>query len=138
MARRQKLLIEPSAAAVGDIAFNLIVFFLVCISTEPDQGRLQEIPRSESQPQEQQAKNIEVLLGIETVSINGSVVPNAQFVGQLKTELAGKASESDRVVVVKSSSQTPYEFWIDMTRLIEEAGGIVTLELEESETVVIE
>ena len=50
--RSTKLLVEPSAVTTGDIAFNLIVFFLVCASAAPDSGRRQNIPRSETTPQQ--------------------------------------------------------------------------------------
>ena len=55
--RTSKLLVEPAAVATGDIAFNLIVFFLVCASTQPDSGRKQDLPRSEQTKTEQ--KNAE-------------------------------------------------------------------------------
>ena len=45
--RTNKLLIEPPASATGDIAFNLIIFFLVCASVQPNSGRSQTIPRSD-------------------------------------------------------------------------------------------
>ncbi len=138
MSRRRKMMVEPSAAAVGDIAFNLIVFFLVCVSTEPDQGRFQEIPRSEQQPEEEVVRNLEVVLGIETVTLDGTVVPLVDFEDRIRGELANKTDDSARVVVVKSGSQTTYEFWVEITRQIEAAGGTVTLELEESETVVLD
>ncbi|MDG2214745.1 MAG: biopolymer transporter ExbD, partial [Verrucomicrobiota bacterium] len=48
--KRTKLLVEPPASATSDIAFILIVFFLVCASVEPDQGRAQTLPRSEPEP----------------------------------------------------------------------------------------
>ena len=51
--QRRKLLVEPPASATGDIAFNLIIFFLVCASVQPDSGREQVLPRSEKQEQEQ-------------------------------------------------------------------------------------
>ena len=50
--RKKKLLVEPPASAMGDISFNLIVFFLVCASVQPDSGRKQTIPKSEKQKEE--------------------------------------------------------------------------------------
>jgi hypothetical protein len=44
--RSSNLLIEPPSSATGDIAFNLIIFFLVCASVQPDSGRHQALPRS--------------------------------------------------------------------------------------------
>ena len=45
--RRQMLLTEPPASATSDIAFILIIFFLVCASVEPEEGRQQIIPKNE-------------------------------------------------------------------------------------------
>jgi len=39
------------------------------------------------------------------------------------------------VVVVKSQTDVPYEHWIAMTEIIERAGGIITLLLEEEQTI---
>jgi hypothetical protein len=38
---------------------------------------------------------------------------------------------------VKSKSDTPYHFWIEITGAIEEAGGTVTIQREEERTVTI-
>ncbi len=122
--------------ATGDIAFNLIVFFLVCASVQPDSGRKQTLPRSEEKSkQEQQTKNVEVLLTRTTAAINGDLVPQRQLLPRLKTLLANKPRPEDRVVVVKSRPDTPYAFWIEVTGVIEEAGGTVTIQREEERTV---
>ena len=52
--RNSNLLIEPPSSATGDIAFNLIIFFLVCASVQPDSGRHQLLPRSEETEQKQE------------------------------------------------------------------------------------
>ena len=71
--RRNNLLVEPPSAATGDIAFNLIVFFLVCASVQPDSGRKQSIPKSESKTEkQQQSENIEVSITRTAAAINGS------------------------------------------------------------------
>ena len=59
--KRTKLLVEPPASATSDIAFILIVFFLVCASVEPDKGRAQVLPRAEPEPQkDKQSQTIDV------------------------------------------------------------------------------
>ena len=134
---QNKLLIEPPSVATGDIAFNLIVFFLVCASVQPDSGRQQDIPRSESKEEKtEQSENIEVSLTRTTVAINGTPLPSAQFLPRLKTLLRNKSKPEDRIVVVKSSKDAPYQHWIQVTGWIEEAGGVITLQLEEERTVI--
>ena len=139
--RRRKLLAEPPASATGDIAFNLIVFFLVCASVQPDSGREQVLPRSEQQQQEQKkTENIEVQLTRDRVFVNGSPMKindfPANFQGALTRALENKTSQSDRVVVVKSKPETPYSYWITITEMIEQAGGVVTIQLEEEQVIV--
>ena len=134
--RRNKLMVEPPSSATGDIAFNLIVFFLVCASVQPDSGRQQTLPRSEQESQEQ-SENIEVQLGRNTVMLNGNVLRQEDFDAALKRALTGKTRDEDRVVVVKSKADTPYYHWVTVTEMIESAGGIITIQTEEEQQVVV-
>lgn len=137
--RNSGLLVEPPSAATGDIAFNLIVFFLVCASTQPDSGRKQQLPKSDqSQQQEQKQENVQVELTRQNVLINGEPTLMKDFIKRMKTKLQGKTRPEDKIVVVKSKPDTPYHHWISVTTRIEEAGGIVTLQLEEEKTVTVE
>ncbi|MFP6621373.1 MAG: biopolymer transporter ExbD [Pirellulaceae bacterium] len=140
--RRRKLLAEPPASATGDIAFNLIIFFLVCASVQPDSGREQTLPRSEQQDEQQQpTENIEVQLTRDSVFLGDKLMLPANFPGNfrkgLARALASATRQSDRVVVVKSKPETPYFYWITITEMIEQAGGVVTIQREEVQEVVI-
>lgn len=129
------LLIEPPSCATGDIAFNLIVFFLVCASTPNNSGRKQDIPKSESKTEQtEQKENITVTLTRSLVKINGDPFradQRAEILTTLRRLLEAKTQQQDRIVIVKSDKDAPYTHWIYVTGLIEEAGGIVTLQLEE-------
>ena len=134
--RSSNLLVEPPSSATGDIAFNLIVFFLVCASVQPDSGRRQVLPRSEETEQKQEKdKNVEVVVKRQVALVNGDVVPAAQFPARLAALLAGKPRPEDKVVVVKSDDDVPYHFWMTVTSQIEDAGGIITLQIEEEREV---
>ena len=135
--RSTNLLVEPPSTATGDIAFNLIIFFLVCASVQPDAGRKQTIPRSEKNEQQEKEEHIEVLVTRNTAAINGDVVRMAEFVPRLKNLLIGKPRPEDKIVVVKSKPDAEYQQWITVTSLIEEAGGIITIQREEEREVTI-
>ncbi len=138
IARTTKLLVEPPSSATGDIAFNLIVFFLVCASVQPDRGRLQNLPASETaEDQQQQTENIEVQLTRTAVLVNGEAVPMPRFATRIKSLLAAKTSPAEKVVIVKSRPDTPYHHWIDVTSTIDDAGGTITLQLEEEREIVV-
>ncbi|MDE0819342.1 MAG: biopolymer transporter ExbD [Pirellulaceae bacterium] len=129
-------MVEPPASATGDIAFNLIVFFLVCASVQPDSGREQSLPRSD-QESEEQTENIQVQLTRNAVMLNGAILSQDDFAIALGRSLKGKVRQEDRVVIVQSKPDTPYSHWIIVTEMIELAGGIVTIQTEEVQQVVV-
>lgn len=134
--RRSKLLVESPSVATGDIAFNLLVFFLVCASVQPESGRPQDIPRSEEKKEKvEQSQNLEVSMTRTTVGINGQTVPLADFASRIRQLLAGKSRPEDKIVVVKSAKDTPYAQWILVTGAIEDSGGTITLQLQEEQVV---
>lgn len=166
--RTTNLLIEPPSVATGDIAFNLLIFFLVCASSSPDKGRRQEIPRAEKEKtQESKRKNIEVvvkrteiLVGEEGNPLDRKAMKDAEvFVSspagprsetplsqetrdRMRQELSRRGLDpkkpaDQRIVVVRSDKDAPYHRWIQATTVIERAGGVITLQLEEDREVII-
>ena len=123
---------------MNDIAFILIVFFLVCASVEPEDGRSQIIPSREKNEDQKNSQTIEVGLTPATVTIDGKPYHQDQFPIRIQQLIEQKKTESERVVVVKSQADVPYNHWIAMTGIIEKAGGIVTLLLEEEQTITVE
>ena len=123
---------------MNDIAFILIVFFLVCASVEPEDGRSQIIPSSEKNEDQKNSQTIEVGLTPATVTIDGKPYHQDQFPIRIQQLIEQKKTESERVVVVKSQADVPYNHWIAMTEIIEKAGGIVTILLEEDQTITVE
>lgn len=137
--RENKLLVEPAAVATGDIAFNLIVFFLVCASTQPGSGRKQELPRSEQTKSEQKSNNIEIALTRTSavVSVNGEPVKLPDLGPRLARLLSGRTKPEDKVIVLKTKPDVPYEQWIAVAALIQDQGGSLTIQREEEQTVVV-
>jgi biopolymer transport protein ExbD len=135
-----KLLVEPAAVATGDIAFNLIVFFLVCASVQPDRGKKQDLPASEQTKQAlEKMTNIELALSRATtiVSLNGDPVKTTELPRRLSRLLAEKRRPEDKVVVVKSKPDVPYQHWIAITSLIQDLGGSITIQREEERTITV-
>src|SRR5688572_20949989 len=131
--RLGKLLVEPAAVATGDIAFNLIVFFLICASTQPDSGRPQTLPSAEEAKQTQENKqNLEVVLLRDVTLLDGQRVDSAQLEARLKTRFQGKTRPEERIVVLKSDKSAQYARWIAASIAIEKAGGTITIQREET------
>ena len=130
--RRGKLLVDPPAASSSDIAFILIIFFLVCASVQPETGLAQTLPRTEAKEEKrEQSKNLEVSITPSNIVLNGSPLKLAEFSERIAAALQAKSRPEDKVVVVKSSADTPYDHWIRVSQAIDNAGGIITLVREE-------
>ena len=129
---------EPPTIMLTDLAFNLLIFFVVCASTEPETGRKQNISggSKDKQAAQQGEQNIEVYLTSTDASINGNITPLPDLTAKLKDMLKGKTKPEQKVVVIKTRKDAPYRFWVQVTGLIEEAGGVIAMQLEETKEVV--
>lgn len=137
--KRGKLLVDPPACASSDIAFTLIIFFLVCAAVQPETGMSQALPKTEEKSEErEQSKNLEVSITPSSIVLNGSPLQLPEFTRRIAAELKTKTREQDRIVVVKSAPDTPYPAWIGVSRAIDSAGGILTLEIESERTIPVE
>ena len=137
--RRGKLLVDPPAASSSDIAFILIIFFLVCASVQPETGLAQTLPRTEAKEEKrEQSKNLEVSITPSNIVLNGSPLKLAEFSERIAAALQANSRPEDKVVVVKSSADTPYDHWIRVSQAIDNAGGIITLEITSEQTITVE
>ena len=99
--KRGKLLVDPPTSASSDIAFILIIFFLVCASVQPETGLGQNLPKAETQPEKpNQSQNIEVGITPSGITLNGNPLQVPAFRQRITAELAKKTREADKVVVV--------------------------------------
>ena len=134
--KRGQLLVDPPSSASSDIAFILIIFFLVCASVQPEDGHDQKLPRAEPKEEEQkQTKNLEVSITPNSIVLNGSPLNESNFPDRIRKELDERKREEDRVVILKSSPQTPYTRWIAVSQIIDQAGGLLTLEVTEEKSI---
>lgn len=137
--KRGQVLVDPPASASSDIAFILIIFFLVCASVQPETGLAQSLPKTEAKEEKRdQSKNLEVSITPSSIVLNGSPLQLPEFSRRIAAALAEKKREADKVVVVKSSPDTPYEQWIRVSQAIDAAGGILTLELKSERTITVD
>lgn len=137
----------PQSAAMmnllTDMAFNLLIFFVVLADPTGETGRPMQMPAA---TEEQANQEFTAELRIEladpdktnnTVRLNGDTVPLTELVSKLAPLLEAKTKPDDRVVVVSSAKDTPYRWWIAATSRIEQAGGVVALQVDEEQEVTV-
>ncbi|MDB4397188.1 biopolymer transporter ExbD, partial [Akkermansiaceae bacterium] len=112
---------------------------LVCAAVQPETGIAQILPKTEEKTEKQeQSKNIEVSITPNSIILNGSPLKLNEFPLKLNAALSKKTRDEDRIVTVKSAPNTPYPLWIKISQVIEQAGGILTLEIESDRIINVE
>lgn len=123
-----------------DLAFNLLIFFVVCASSAQEQkGKPQQVPSTQSETKQTDTKpqTVEVAMTRTNVTLNGKEVTIPELRTQVAALLANKTKPEDKIVEVKSAKDTPYSVWIRVTGAIEEAGGVVTLQVDVEKDVIV-
>ncbi len=145
---------DPSIPVSGmaDIAFLLIIFFMVTTSFMKDKGMPLELPKSEEDKSKKQMKEVTVTVSENQIVLNKDPVEIGELQELLekaldkqvkkklkkkkkKTKTAGEdspATESNRIVILKSvGDDIPYQKWVRVVDIIKLAKGTITILIEE-------
>ena len=119
-----------------DVAFLLIIFFIVATTLVKPEGKIIDIPSaiSEKQPEEQKNLTISILpneiqFGEDEDNLSALSYPQLDLLGRNLPTL----SHQQRMIVVNIADGVPFDTFYKVVTAISEAGGIVTLVEEEEE-----
>ncbi|MDP7016017.1 MAG: biopolymer transporter ExbD [Pirellulaceae bacterium] len=128
-ARRKKFAASVPSMAMGDIAFNLLIFFVILARAQDD---------SHIQWQAATAKTVEtsgnfrvsVVIDVENqYFVNGSKTGDAQLASTIES-LLGDAPAGERTVLLKVHKEATANFFEPAIEAISEAGGDIVHILE--------
>jgi len=123
---------EPPVGSFSDIAFLLIIFFILVTSLSQLTGLQTEMPsaeKSEAQPE----KTPTVALSEGRMLFNDETVTLEKLRTQLlELELANKAGEA-KVVLLEASGKVAYQDYYQVMAAISAAGGVVGILQEETQ-----
>ncbi len=124
--------VEPPVGSFSDIAFLLIIFFILVTSLSQLTGLQTEMPaaeKSEAQPE----KTPTVTLSEGRMLFNDEAVTLESLRTQLRDlELASKAGE-EQVVLLEASGKVAYQDYYQVMAAISAAGGVVGILQEETQ-----
>ncbi len=132
--RKRRPLSEINVGAFSDIAFLLIIFFILTSTFVRPAGRRMEIPSGTSEQSETEQKQLtinltpdDILVGEETQSLS---------MDDLRLRLADadlpSRPEEQRMVLLQSKQDVPYDRYFKVVTAICQSGGILAL-LDEGE-----
>ena len=121
MKRRRSKLKQIPSASMADIAFLLLVFFLVTTTISMDKGIGQVLPAIGEQL-EVNPKNITKVL----VNAAGQVLHDEELVpmNQLRARIRNMLAQNDKLIVsVKTHPMTKHQVYIDVLDQLKQAGA---------------
>lgn len=124
--RRPRRTATVPIAAMGDIAFLLIIFFMVCSNFAKDAGLRLEPPAA---PRLDELRESMIAVAIDEegrIFLQGTLVANAETVEAALTRLFGEgASAAKRTVLFRCDKFTDRAVFEPVLEAIAAAGGIV-------------
>ena len=121
MKRKRITLKQIPSASMADIAFLLLVFFLVTTTISMDKGIGQVLPAI-GEVLEVNPKNITKVL----VNATGQVLHDEELIplNQLRAKIRNMLAQNDKLIVsVKTHPQTKHQVYIDVLDQLKQAGA---------------
>ena len=137
--KRKALSSDPDVTAYSDIAFLMIIFFILTTNFSKPLGRVMDMP-SASKPDTQKVENRTPSVNIlaDRVMFGDSSETAVEVTTyQLRQELARLAfnakgkPDSERMVVVEAAEDVDYQRYFEIVLMIAESGGIIAMVQED-------
>lgn len=126
MHRRRRAAINVPTTSMGDIAFLLIIFFMVCSNFAKESGIKIKAPQA---PDIEQIKESKVSVAIDAqgaIYLNGVAVSDAQGVEWgVAALLTGRTNDLQRTVMFKCDKEIDKSVFEPVLAAISKAGGLV-------------
>lgn len=129
---RKPMKAEVPSTAMGDIAFNLLIFFVI-LARAQDDSSVQWQPAAGHKLDDKATAQVRIAIGTDgNLYLNGRQTSERQLASQV-SDLLGAAPPGNRPVVLKVDRNAPAEKFEPVIEAVSEAGGelIHVLELVE-------
>lgn len=129
--RREKSEAEVSVGAFPDIAFLLIIFFILTTSFIQNKGTRLDIPAGENKQGETKKETPTILLSEKDIKYNKKSITPRALRETLKAENFPKKAESDRVVILECQGDVKYQRYFSIVTIINNSGAVMALMTQE-------
>ena len=132
--RRTRSHLDVDVSSFADIAFLLIIFFILTTTFVKPAGGTIELPSGSADPQKAKRKYLTISLVGDTIRYGpqGAAMTPDEVRAALLLEAFAARAPDDRIVVVQSAPDVPYGLYYKVVMAIDAADGVLAL-LEDEE-----
>lgn len=138
--KKRPILTDIEVGSFSDVAFLLIIFFILTTQIARFTGTELEIPsgqkKQEEKKNEQEQFTVNIVAGQIRVTTGSTVVPMTPEELKIKLDsqdFPGKTKDEEKQVIVMPTKDVEYELYFQVLSMIDEAGGIVVF-MEEDDS----
>ncbi len=119
--------------SLADIAWQIIIFFLVASTFAANEAFKVDIPNTSDQAKNQPSteKAITVMAGEKMLSVDGEPIALDRLTDALSKKLAGKKTEQERAVVIEGREDLSFQRDVDVMFAVQKAGGVLVMAEEQ-------
>jgi biopolymer transport protein ExbD len=118
-------------SSFSDIAFLLIIFFILVTSLEKFAGFKASLPAADKSKQTQSDTMPTVKLNNGMLFFNDEQVDMDALRGRLAARNLPGLGEEERIVIIEATGKVPYQQYYQVMAAISDAGGVVGIVKEE-------
>lgn len=111
----------------SDIAFLLIIFFILTVALTQTRGILTEMPAGSTDPQTQTDKTPTIHLLGDIIRFNDDPIDMPRLNQSLAAMNLPEKPENDRVILLETERSVPYQIYFQVLSSISHHGGVVAL-----------
>ncbi len=130
--KRRPLKADVPSMAMGDIAFNLLIFFVILAKAQDDSHLVWKPAASTKLEQVSNAKVSVVIDSKQKLYLNGQELGHAQLAGRVQ-ELLSDNPAGERTVLLKVDREATAIYYEPVIEAISEAGGELVHILEKKQ-----
>ena len=120
--QRKTMKVEVPSLAMGDIAFNLLIFFVI-LARAQDDSHLKWLPAKAEELESAKNAKVSVVIDVdEKVYVNGQQLGIAQLSARI-SELLGDTPTGERTVLLKIHNESKALIFEPVIEAVSEAGG---------------
>ena len=129
--RKQRRSPEVPVSSFSDIAFLLIIFFILATTLVQITGVVTEIPSGEKAETQKEKESTTVQLQGDRVLFDEQNVDMPQFRKELAKMNLHKKADEEKIILLEASGNVTYQTYFDVVASISAAGGVTAILQEE-------